>query len=61
MSIGDIKKELKAISLEDEKGLLDFIDSYSHDERAGVIAIVEQAKKKLDAYRQEVIRSEKML
>ena len=61
MSIGDIKKELKTISLEDEKGLLDFIDSYSHDERAGVIAIVEQAKKKLDAYRQEVIRSEKML
>ncbi len=61
MSIGDIKKELKAIDITDKEGLLGFIATYKDDDRAGVVTLVEQADKKVKALDDEYIRSEKML
>lgn len=61
MSIGDIKKELKEIASDDKKSLVAFIEEHSSDERAGVVAVVEQAKKKLKAIDDELKRTEQML
>lgn len=61
MNIGEMKAELAAISDADKEGLMQFIDYHSSDVRAGAIAVVNQAKKKLQAFLNEVIRSNKML
>ena len=56
-SIGEIKALLQAADL---KGLPAFINTYKEDERAGVVSLVEKAKKQLSAYEKEVARTEKM-
>ena len=56
-SIGEIKALLQAADL---KGLPDFINTYKEDERAGVVSLVEKAKKALSAYQKELARTEKM-
>ncbi len=61
MSIGDIKKQFKDISAEDVDALTAFIDEHSSDDRAGVLAVVEQAKKKIKAIEDELKRSQNML
>ncbi|MBE5943938.1 MAG: ribonuclease HII [Lachnospiraceae bacterium] len=61
MSIGDIKNELKNILQEDMDGLTAFVKKYENDERTGVIATVEQAKKKIRHIEDEILRSKKML
>lgn len=60
MNIGEIKNKLKEIGATDEEGLKGFIAEFSEDERSGVVAAVNQAKKKLDAYYQELERTDKM-
>ncbi len=61
MSIGDIKALLKSIADDDKTGLTKFVNDNSNDQRAGVVALVEQAKKRIIKYDEEIIRSEKML
>ena len=56
-SIGEIKALLQAADL---KGLPAFINTYKEDERAGVVSLVEKAKKQLNAYEKELARTEKM-
>lgn len=56
-SIGEIKALLQAADL---KGLPAFINTYKEDERAGVVSLVEKAKKQLLAYEKELARTEKM-
>lgn len=48
--IGIIKEELKNTP---DEALKDFIAAYENDERAGVIKIVEQAKKRMTKLEQE--------
>ncbi len=61
MGIADIKQELKNIDCTDESALINFINCYETDERAGVISTVNSAKKKLDDLHKEIERSYKML
>lgn len=56
-SIGEIKALLQAADL---KGLPAFINTYKEDERAGVVSLVEKAKKAFSAYEKELARTEKM-
>jgi len=56
-SISEIKALLQAA---DNNGLPDFINTYGADERAGVISLVEKAKRQLAAYEKELLRTEKM-
>lgn len=53
--IGVIKEELKAA---EDTMLPHFIENYERDERAGVVKIVEQAKKRLLKYEAELARTE---
>lgn len=53
-SISSIKEVLKNTEIDK---LQEFIDYYSADERAGVIALTERAKKQLNAYEAEVKRT----
>ena len=53
--IGDIKEQLKSIT---DSQLAQFIDAYGSDERGGVIKLVDSAKKRLDKYEKELIRTE---
>ena len=53
--IGDIKEQLKCIT---DSQLAQFIEAYSSDERGGVIKLVDSAKKRLDKYEKELIRTE---
>ena len=55
--IGDIKKILQAA---DGNGLPAFINAYEQDKRAGVVKLLEQAKKKLADYEKELARTEAM-
>lgn len=57
MSINDIKNMLKAASMEE---LEDLINKFEGDERAGVIKLVESARKKAAAFEAEMIRTEGM-
>ncbi|MBQ7707621.1 MAG: ribonuclease HII [Lachnospiraceae bacterium] len=59
--MADIKQELKNIDCTDESALINFINCYETDERAGVISTVNSAKKKLDDLHKEIERSYKML
>lgn len=56
-TIGQIREEMQAATLE---GLPAFIKVYEVDERAGVRALVERARKKMDAYEEELKRLEEM-
>ena len=53
--IGEIKEELKAAN---DNMLPHFIEEYEKDERAGVVKIVEQAKKRYEKLQQEIARIE---
>ena len=53
--IGEIKEELRAA---EDTMLPHFIESYKADRRAGVVKIVEQAKKRLSKYEEELERIE---
>lgn len=53
--IGDIKEQLKSIT---DSQLAQFIETYGPDERGGVIKLVDSAKKRLDKYEKELIRTE---
>lgn len=61
MGISEIKAEFKEINYECAEDLKQFIGRYESDERAGVISIVNSARKKLDALNKEKERSYKML
>lgn len=56
-SIGEIRELLQAADIE---GLPAFVSAYAQDERAGVIKLVRQAEKKIEAYKKELERTEKM-
>lgn len=56
-TIGQIREEMQAATLE---GLPVFIKAYETDERAGVRALVERARKKMGAYEEELARLEEM-
>ena len=53
--IGDIKEQLKSIT---DSQLGQFIEAYGSDERGGVIKLVDSAKKRLDKYEKELIRTD---
>lgn len=55
--IGDIKKELQAATI---KELPLFVENYKNDERGGVVKLVEQANKKIEALKKEILRTEQM-
>lgn len=55
--IGEIKEQLQAASV---KELPDFISRFEADNRSGVTALVTKARKRLEAYEQELARTEKM-
>ena len=55
--IGEIKNELKAAS---ESELPVFVERYENDERSGVQALVEKARKSIDALKKERQRIEQM-
>lgn len=57
-SVASIKSKYNSIS---DGNYLAFIDEYSHDERAGVSALVTRAQKAQKAYEDEMVRSENML
>lgn len=61
MNIGEIKKELQLVSTEDCEGLEQFIARHREDARAGVMSLIRQAEKKLEALHAEQMRTEKML
>lgn len=56
-SILEIKELLQAAEI---KRLPDFISIYEKDERAGVVKLVNKAKKRLSEYEKELERTEKM-
>lgn len=60
MNIGEIKAKLASISETDKDALNQFVQEFSSDERSGAVAIVNQAKKKIQAYDNEIARSIKM-
>lgn len=55
--IGEIKSQLAETN---EANLLRFIDEYKDDTRAGVVKIVETAKKRLQKYNDELVRTENL-
>lgn len=60
MKIGEIKEQL-VVCEENLEKLHSFVVQHSVDERAGVVKIVDQAKKKIKSIEDELVRSEKML
>jgi ribonuclease HII len=59
--VSEIKKELDIIKYDDREGFEKFINAFGDDKRAGVISLVDKAKKKIEAYENEIERSENML
>lgn len=55
--INEIKKTLQAASIDE---LPAFINVYGQDTRLGVISLVDKAKKRMDDYEKELVRTEKM-
>lgn len=55
--INEIKEIMQAASLSE---LPAFIDTYSADNRSGVTALVKKAEKKINDYKKELARTEKM-
>lgn len=60
MNIGEIKSIFKNIHEDDRDGLEKFVADFGGDTRSGVTAVVNAAKKKIEAYDNEVIRTDKM-
>lgn len=60
MTISEIKNKFKLIKDDDIASLEQFINENIEDERAGVVAAINSAKKKIDAYNREHIRTDKM-
>ena len=56
-SIKEITQEYKAAQLHE---LPSFIEEYSEDERSAVRALIAKAKKQIEAYEKEVLRTEQM-
>ena len=54
---GEIKEILQAASLNE---LPAFISTYEKDTRSGVVALVNKAKKRLEDYEKELLRTEKL-
>ena len=55
--ISDIKEELKSI----QDGKLDgFIKKYDEDTRSGVVKLVDTAKKRMEKYEDELLRTENL-
>ena len=57
MSINEIKNILKDAGIEELPAL---IQKFESDERTGVIKLVESARKKVDAFEAEVLRTDAM-
>ncbi len=55
--IGDIKEQLKNTA---DTQLGEFIECYESDDRSGVVKIVDSAKKRLEKYEKELIRTENL-
>ena len=55
--IGVIKEKLKQC---EDKELLTFLEQYQADERSGVVALCNQAVKRMAAYEKELARMEEM-
>ncbi len=55
--IGDIKEQLKN-TVDTQLG--EFIECYESDDRSGVVKIVDSAKKRLEKYEKELIRTENL-
>ncbi len=55
--IGDIKEQLKNTA---DTQLGEFIECYEYDDRSGVVKIVDSAKKRLEKYEKELIRTENL-
>lgn len=55
--IGDIKEQLKNTA---DTQLGEFIECYESDDRSGVVKIVDSAKKRLEKYGKELIRTENL-
>lgn len=55
--IGEIKAQLAETK---ETELLDFIDEYKADTRAGVVKLIETARKRLQKYKDELERTEQL-
>ena len=55
--IGDIKEQLKNTA---DTQLGGFIECYESDDRSGVVKIVDSAKKRLEKYEKELIRTENL-
>ncbi len=55
--IGEIKAIFQAAEID---GLPAFISTYEQDERSGVVSLVKKAQKKIEDYRKEQERTEKM-
>ena len=55
--IGDIKEQLKNTA---DTQLGEFIEIYESDDRSGVVKIVDSAKKRLEKYEKELIRTENL-
>lgn len=60
MNIGEIKSIFKNIHEDDRNGLEKFVKDFGEDTRSGVIVVVNSAKKKIEAYDNEVTRTDKM-
>jgi ribonuclease HII len=56
--IGEIKEKLKQW---DDKDLAQFLAQYQHDDRSGVVALCNQAIKRMAAYEKELARMETMM
>ena len=54
---GEIKEILQAASLNEQPA---FISTYEKDTRSGVVALVNKAKKRLEDYEKELLRTEKL-
>ncbi len=57
IKIGEIREELKAVS---DDRLVDFIQKYEADDRAGIRSLVVRAEKRLEKYKKEIARCENL-
>ena len=60
MTIGEIKNIYREIQDSEIDKLKSFVNSFTADERTGVIAVVGQAQKRITAYENELLRTEEM-
>lgn len=60
MGIADIKQQLKSIDENDKEAFELFVEQYKDDEKSGIIALCEQARKKIAKLDAEIARTENM-